>query len=129
MQLYNTRDTRRDAILTCNQKLTRVSFIYRMEPTTNTLMKNASVSYSRLHNCCSNRLVVHMCLSYLCSDSYHCCAAYHSEFSVCVFLFLYVFNIFSAIVLYVCLSVLVLWASLPEIKIDDDDDEWKNKKK
>jgi len=47
-----------------------------------------------------------------------------------VFLFLYVFNIFSAIVLYVCLSVLVLWASLPEIKIDDDDDDdkWKNKK-
>jgi len=30
-------------------------------PSFDTLMKNASVSYSRLHNCCSNRLVVHMC--------------------------------------------------------------------
>jgi len=30
-------------------------------PSFDTLMKNASVSYSRLQNCCSNRLVVHMC--------------------------------------------------------------------
>ena len=58
----------------------------------------------------------------LCFDSYHCCTAYHSEHSVCVFLFLYVFNIFfchCSLRLSVCL---VLWASLPEIKIDDDDD-------
>ena len=30
-------------------------------PSFDTLMKNASVPYSRLQNCCSNRLVVHMC--------------------------------------------------------------------
>ena len=29
-------------------------------PSFDTLMKNASVAYSRLQNCCSNRLVVHM---------------------------------------------------------------------
>ena len=58
-----------------------------------------------------------------CFDSYHCCTAYHSEFSVCVILLLYVFNIFFCHC-SVCLSVcLVLWASLPEIKIDGDDDD------
>ena len=76
-------------------------------PSFDTLMKNASVSYSRLHNCCSNRLVVHMCLSYLCFDSYHCCTAYHSEFSVCVFFtsirFLNVFFL-SLFCMFVCLS-------------------------
>jgi len=40
-----------------------------------------------------------------CFDSYHCCTAYHSEFSVCVILFLYVFNIFFCHC-SVCLSVL-----------------------
>ena len=74
-------------------------------PSFDTLMKNASVSYSRLQNCCSNRLVVHMCLSYLCFHSYHCCTAYHCEFSVCFFISIR-FNIFSAIVLSVRLSVL-----------------------
>ena len=40
-----------------------------------------------------------------------------------LFLFLYVFNIFFCHC-SVCLSVcLVLWASLPEIKIDDYDDD------
>jgi len=48
--------------------------------------------------------------------------AYYSEFSVCIFLFLYVLTFFCYC--SVCLSVcLVLWASLPEIKIDDDDDD------
>ena len=47
-----------------------------------------------------------ICVSYLCFDSYHCCTAYHSEFSVCVFYFYTFLNIFSVIVLYVCLSVL-----------------------
>ena len=86
-------------------------------------MENASVSYSRLQNCCSNRLVVHMCLSYLCFDSYHCCTAYHCEFSVCVFFYFYTFWHFfchCSVCLFVCL---VSWASLPEIKIDDDDDD------
>ena len=61
-------------------------------------------------------------LSYLCFDSYHCCTAYHSEFSACVFFYFYTFlNIFFCHC-SVCLSVcLVLWASLPEIKINDDD--------
>jgi len=60
-----------------------------------------------------------MCLSYLCCDSYHCCTAYHSEFSVCDFFYSYTFLAF-----FLSLSVcLVLWASLPEIKIDDDDDD------
>jgi len=68
-------------------------------------MKNASVSYSRLQNCCSNRLVVHMCLSYLCFDSYHCCTTYHSEFSLSVFYF-YTFLTFFVTVLSACLSVL-----------------------
>jgi len=48
--------------------------------------------------------------------------AYHSEVSVCVFYF-YTFLTFFCHC-SVCLSVcLVLWASLPEIKIDDDDDD------
>ena len=37
-----------------------------------------------------------------------------------VFLLIYVFNIFLS--LFACLSG--LWASLPEIKIDDDDDDY-----
>ena len=44
---------------------------------------------------------------------YHCCTACHSEFSVRVFYFYTFLNIFSVIVLFVCLS---------EIEIDDDDD-------
>ena len=52
---------------------------------------------------------------------YHCCAACHSEFSVCVLYFYTFLNIFLSLL---CLSVcLVLWVSLPEIEIDDDDDD------
>jgi len=43
----------------------------------------------------------------LCFDSYHCCTAYHSEHSVCVFFYFYTFlTFFSVTVLSVCLSVL-----------------------
>jgi len=77
---------------------------------TDTLMKNAPVS--------------HICVSYLCFDSYHYCTAYYSEFSACVF-FISI-DTFLTFLRHcsVCLSVcLVLWASLPEIKTDDDDDD------
>jgi len=62
-----------------------------------------------------------ICVSYLCFDSYDCCTAYHSELSVCVFYF-YTFLTFflSLFCMFVCL---VLWASLSEIKIDDDDND------
>ena len=64
-----------------------------------------------------------MCISYLCFDSYHCCTAYHCIFCLCVFLFLYILKHFFCHC-SVCLSdCLVLWASLPEIKVDDDDDK------
>jgi len=109
----------------CRDSVTSILFNLGL-PSFDTLMKNASVSYSCLQkmlffnvrskadisqlNCCSNRLVVHMCqLSVFWQLSYHC------EFSVCVTFFCHC----SA-----CMSVcLVLWAWLPDIKIDDDDDD------
>jgi len=68
-------------------------------------MKNASVSYSRLQNCCSNRLVVHM--SAICVVTVITVVQLMTlNFLSVFFLFPYAFNIISVIVLYVYLSVL-----------------------
>jgi len=44
-------DTIRDAILTCNQKLTRVSLIYRTEPTTKKWKKAEKKLKSKRNGC------------------------------------------------------------------------------
>jgi len=75
-------------------------------PSFDTLMKNASVSYSRLQNCCSNRLVVHVSAICVLTVITVVQLITLNFLSVCFLIYIRFLNIFSVIVLYVCLSVM-----------------------